>query len=226
MVAGGALNMKSRKPTGSTGSFKATVQGDGSVIGAFEKIQLPAQKDAIESFVLEKYVEAINTGHRVIASYVQNPENHFDFTLTAINGSEHFVDLVEFVLPAANGSPYAAVGDWISHKEVADGLVETVNRKSAHYGRAGTTPIHLLVYITHYRFKPSEEAVRLAQHRLNKRRHSWASVQLITLRSQSEVRMRPLFPVDGDPLDGNTPESFQDLRYLMLDAAEFKMDRK
>ncbi|WP_338317553.1 hypothetical protein, partial [Bradyrhizobium ottawaense] len=178
-------------------------------------------KEEIEKFVFGRYAKAMNDRGTILATIVQNDQNHFDFTVTLPDGSKHYIDLVEFVLHARCGSPYMEAGGLISHKEAAEQLLETIRKKSDRYGKPGNTPIDLLVYTTHYRFLPSEPAVRLVQHSLQASPPMMSSVQFLSFRDQDLVRPRMLYPVIGDPLEGHAPESFQDLKYMNFDPANF-----
>ncbi|MHC2277551.1 hypothetical protein ACVME8_004162 [Bradyrhizobium diazoefficiens] len=216
--------MGKKKPTGTTGHFRAAVLPEGQTAGDFVKVQFPHGKEEIEKFVFDRYVQAMNSGGSpLLTNITQNPENHFDFTVTIPDGSEHYFDLAEFVLKARNGSPYAEVGGLISHRDVADQLLTLVRNKSDHYAKPGAIPIGLLVYVTHYRFSPSEEAIRLVQHGLKTSPPIMQTVQFVTFRSQDVVHPRMLHPVDGDPLEGHAPETFQDRMYMKLDPSAFEL---
>jgi hypothetical protein len=93
-------------------------------------------------------------------------------------------------------------------------ICDSVMRKSDHYGRPGANPIHLLMYITHWRFWPVEIVIRLVQYFLNKRRPIMENVFLVLPLDASTGTARLLFP-SCDPLEGHDPSEFEQYEYLL-----------
>jgi hypothetical protein len=139
-----------KKPTGNIGPFSVVSTPTG-VVRTWNKVRFPADKESIERLIIEMWANAMaNAGGRTF-KIVPNKQNDFDFTLV-LPGGTISMDLVEFIYRDGQGKPYDSDQIKIHSFEYAKQLAATVMEKSAHYGGKSTQPIHLLVYITHWRF--------------------------------------------------------------------------
>src|SRR5262249_36557083 len=93
-------------------------------------------------------------------------------------------------------------------------------KKSQKYVGTRDRPIDLLVYITHWRFLSSEEAIRLVQHRLQSCTLSLGYVFLMEPRAADDVSLRLLSPPPEDSLEGATPVDLQGHWWLNLDPSK------
>jgi hypothetical protein len=202
-----------KKPTGNIGPFSATSTPTG-VTGAWKKIEFPKDKESIETLIVDMWASATRSAGAKIYEISQNKQNDFDFTLVLPGGTVS-MDLVEFIYRDGQGKPYD--GDQIEIKsfDYATQLVATVMRKSAHYGNAGAQPIHLLVYITHWRFWSNEVPIRLAQHFLSEIPPIFENVFFIEPFDGKEGNVRVLYP-SRNPMEGHSPEEFKDHFSLTL----------
>jgi hypothetical protein len=209
-----------KKPTGNIGPFSATSTPNG-VTGAWKKIEFPKDKESIEKLVVEMWASATRSAGATIYEIIQNRQNDFDFTLVLPGGTVS-MDLVEFIYRDGQGKPYD--GDQIEIKsfDYAEQLVATVMGKSAHYGKVGAQPIHLLVYITHWRFWSNEVAIRLAQYFLSEIPPIFENVFFIEPFDAKEGNARVLYP-SRSPMEGHSPEEFKDHFSLTLNPGNWEV---
>src|ERR1700719_4826933 len=154
--------MAPNKPTGMVGPLTIRATSDGSS-GGWNKIEFPNNKEGIEKLMVEMWASAIRKAGGSIIEIIQNKEDDFDFTLVLPGGTVS-LDLVELIYSDGQNKPYEGDGIEIKVHEYAEQIFNLVMKKSGRYGSAGTRPIHLLVYITHWRFWTSEIVIRLAQY--------------------------------------------------------------
>jgi hypothetical protein len=132
------------------------------------------------------------------------------------------MDLVELLYRDKEGKPYENNDIEIRIFDFAEQIRDTVMRKSQHYGKAGDTPIHLLLYVTHWRFWPSETVIHLVQHFLNQSPPIMEYVFLVLPLTATEGTARVLYP-SRDPLEGHAPEDFREAKYLVLDPSKARI---
>lgn len=109
-----------------------------------------------------------------IDTFVQNAENDDDFTVATPDGVRD-LELTEL---APLRGPYESAATRRTHGEAADMIVDAVMKKAAKRPAATTTPLVLLVYVTHFAFNPSPTAIRLACHYLGSKPHPFERVFL------------------------------------------------
>jgi hypothetical protein len=206
-----------KKPTGNVGPVVAKAGSDG-VTGGWEKIEFPDDKDSIERLMFDLWATETRKGGGNILKATKNALDDFDFTLELPGGRVH-MDLVELFYRDEEGRPYENDNIEIRIYDYAEQIRDTVIKKSQHYGKVGDTPIHLLLYITHWRFWPSEPVIRLAQHFLNKSPPIIENVFLVLPLTATEGTARVLYP-SSDPLEGRNPEEFKDATYLVPDLSK------
>jgi hypothetical protein len=183
---------KPKKPTGFIGPLSVTFGPTGG-IGRRDKVKFPTDKESIEQLVVEMWASAMRRAGAMIFEIIRNKPNDRDFTLV-LPGDKVSMDLVEFIHRDGEGKPYDGDRIRIQSFDYAKQLVATVMKKSAHYGRAGTQPIHLLVYITHWRFWSNEVAIRLAQHFLQESPSIFENVFFVEPFDRNEGNAHVLYP--------------------------------
>jgi len=202
-----------KKPTGSIGPFSVTSTPSGAV-GAWNKVEFPKEKESIEKLVVEVWSSAMRSAGGTILEVIPNKQNDFDFTLV-LPGGKVSMDLVEFIYRDGQGKPYDGDQITIQSFDYAKQLVATVMEKSAHYGNPGTQPIHLLVYITHWRFWSNEVAIRLTQHFLGESLPIFENVFFTEPFDARRGNARVLYP-SKNPMEGHQPEEFKEHFTLTL----------
>ena len=141
-----------------------------------------------------------------VINATKNPENDFDFTLE-LPGGNISLDLTEIIYSDAEGRPYEGENMRIESYKYAEQIRDAVMAKSTHYGRGGTQPIHLLTYITHWRFQAHEVVIRLVQHMLQQSRPIMENVFFLTPLDNKSAVLRVLYP-SANPLEGHDLNSF------------------
>jgi hypothetical protein len=180
--------MMRRKPTGKIGPVSVTARPTGPTM-KWSAIEFPPDKERVEQIALDLFVAA---GKKIGFSFREinrNAENHFDYTIE-LPGGRIFLDLAEVLYVDQAGQPYVSREKKIMTYRYAEQIYTTVMKKSDHYGRANTTPIHLLTYITHWRFQPNEIAIRLAQHFLQQTPPVMENVFLLLPLDGNEAELR------------------------------------
>jgi hypothetical protein len=209
-----------RKPTGNIGPFRVT-NAPGGPTAEWLKIQFSTQKEEIEKFFLDLFVSEMGKGGARILKAEKNPENDFDFTLELPNGKVS-LDLMEIIYRDAQGRPYEGDNIRIESYKYAEQIRDAVMAKSVHYGKAGTQPIHLLTYITHWRFQENEVVMRLVQHMLQQSRPIMENVFFLSPFDDKSGALCVLYP-SVNPLEGHDPNTFKNRWYLTLNPARWEL---
>lgn len=196
-----------KKPTGSIGPISVTATPTGA-LGTWNKVAFPKDKESIEQLMVDIWARAAGNAGATIFEIIPNKQDDFDFTLV-LSGGKVSMDLVEFIYRDGQGKPYDGDQIKIQSFDYAKQLVATVKEKSAHYGKAGTQPVHLLVYITHWRFWSNEVAIRLAQHFLSQSPPIFENVLFVEPFDASEGNARVLYP-SRNPMEGHKPDEFKE----------------
>jgi hypothetical protein len=181
----------------------------------WEKVQFPKSKDEIELFVMQRFVAAGRDAGFEFLAVEQNPENHFDFSLT-LPGGAVYMDLMELIYRDDGAPPFDSNNGWVLSSEFAGQIVAKILDKSSRYQSRSGTPIHLLTYATHWRFVPAETVIRLVQHGLSEANHVFENVFFFDPEIDEKEGLRVLCPSE-QPLEGHDPREFGDHKYLPLD---------
>ncbi|HUK10765.1 MAG TPA: hypothetical protein VLX09_23035 [Stellaceae bacterium] len=208
-----------KKPTGRVGPIQVTIT-EGRADLRWENVKFPTEKKDIEQLVVNQFMAAMSrTGAQIKAS--QNSEDDLDFTLILPGGKIKLELREAFYGTGANSPPYDSRDMRIKSFSYAEQIVAAVRDKS-HYGTA--MPIHLLLYITHWRFLPSETTIRLAQYLLQQARPMFENVFFLSPIDPGQADLRVLYP-SNNPLQGKKPEEFRDQWYLNLDPANWQLQQ-
>jgi hypothetical protein len=73
------------------------------------------------------------------------------------------------------------------------------------------------MYITHWRFHPSESVLLVAKHQLQGIEHPFENVFFMTPHDDEHVELRVLWPIDTRCFDGCDIEALKNSSYLVLD---------
>ena len=213
--------MSHRKPTGDIGPVGVRV-GQEAVKFGWDRIRFTSAKDEIELFVVQKFIDAgLKAGFSFI-NVEQNKENHFDFTLV-LPGGVVYMDLVELIYADEVGNPYTSNNITIMTRDYALQIYETIGKKSKKYSNSGSTPIHLLTYITHWRFLPSEAVIRLVQYMLRGKGMIFEIIFFLAPTNNDHADLRIFFPsLDENFVDFDASE-LDNHFYLNLNPAKFEL---
>lgn len=168
----------------------------------FIRIPFPETKSEIEALIVRQFLAfwKKETGQEIRAT--QNPENDIDFTLH-LPGGDVLLELTEIVFPnPIGGPPHTHAETFMTAGEFADRALETIQNKT--YTRDGISK-HLLCYITHWSFSPSDMAIRLVQHALKGITHPFENIFFLRPLDADECVTRCLFPVPDEVFRGFDP---------------------
>lgn len=190
---------------------------DGSSL-SFEAIDFPKGKEEIEEYVLTQFKTKIEERGGKITFTKKNNENSFDFTVGTPNG-DIFLELTEFVRLIPKASPYSANGTQVINiYEDAFRLFSTIKSKMTRYSSNSQTPIHLLVYVTHWAFVIDKITLTIVAHWIQKELpHPFEAVFLYIPLSQKDGDLIQLFP--SKKIDGFDPEKYRDTELIIPDPA-------
>jgi hypothetical protein len=216
----GRAALSPNKPTGQIGPFRIT-GGPNRPVGDWSKIQFSTKKEEIEQFILNLFLAEMRKNDASIIAAKKNPENDFDFTLE-LPGGRVSLDLTEIIYRDAEGRPYAGDNIRIQSYTYAEQIRDAVMAKSAHYAGISGQPIHLLTYITHWRFHAHEVVIRLVQHMLQQSRPIMENVFFLSPLDETAATLRVLYP-SANPLGGYELDRLKDDWYLTLNPANWEL---
>jgi hypothetical protein len=183
-----------RKPRGINGPVRITAGGPPP---EFMPNSLPATKAGIEKVMVDGARSAqralsINTWN-LAGETKQLEEDSFDFELSTTKGTEH-LDLVEFAPLAKYKGSYENVPNKHNVGELTDALWSLIKQKSKHYGLARRGKVHLLIYITDFRFFPSDPVFTLLELYCQRKSHGFLSVAFYSPIDMESGVFRQLYP--------------------------------
>ena len=168
--------MSRRKPRGISGMVRLT--------GGVEKAEfipdgLPAAKDAIEKEICAGAARSMrfhgwNTWP-LESEPRQLAENDFDFAFVT-TGDPEYLDLAEVAPLKGVRGGYEGVPTTFARGKLVDAILRLVEKKDLHYAGRRRSKVHLLLYITDFRFLVSEGVVMLLKVALRRQRHGFASI--------------------------------------------------
>lgn len=190
MTKKGSRTKDRRKPTGSVGHI--SVDADSA---SFVTVRFPDSKADIERYILDRAIATAKSEQRNLYSLLepptQNSESDFDFTLRTRKGIA-FLDLMEFA-PLFGGG-YLTAPTSFRPWEYAERLFRQLLRKSNKYGIAQRAPVHLLTYVTDWRFH-SPEVLGLVALWLGRERHCFATIFHYVPFEQYDGELTELYPL-------------------------------
>jgi hypothetical protein len=199
---------KPNKPTGETGPTLISF-GPQGVKSEFQQLAFPKQKEAVEALIIQGFLRtagALLPFH--IESCTPNQQDDFDFSLTTSAGPKN-VELAEVALLDNQTPSYRAAPASYKPYDFAQRVLDLILSKSAHYAQRPPTGLHLLLYITHWAFIPSESALKLLQFWTLKRAHGFEGVYWYApIASQDGIPFL-IYPTPSEQWSTFDPESFR-----------------
>lgn len=212
--------MPPRKPTGQIGATKLEIS-DGAPVAHWDKIVFPSEKEDIEKKIVGYfYREMLRQGYSILEAN-QNKESYIDYSLSLPSGKVD-LELRELLYRDDEDKPYDSRQIKIMTLSYAQQIYDAVHKKSKHYQQTSAVPIHLLMYVTHWRFVPHEAVIRIAQHLLAETPPIFENVFLLLPFDETEAMVRVLYP-STNPMEGKRIEDFADEWYLNLDPANAQL---
>ncbi len=165
--------MPHRKPRGLNGVVRI---GMGSLPPEFLPMVLPDEKPSIEKRIAQgahRELQRIGSSIWPANAYLHPAcEASWDFELRELEAKSlcGFVELAEIAPRELMHSGYEGAPACHRVGEFADAIMALIDAKSAHYGIRGKSNLHLLLYVTHFAFKPNEAVWHCVRHELSRNR--------------------------------------------------------
>ena len=189
--------MTRRKPRGVNGVTKLT---SGQPEPEFIPTTLPDGKAEIERTICRAAFRSLSeNGWKAWPVGVeprQLPENDFDFVFDSDLNPE-YLDLAEVAPLAGVRGGYEGAPTTFPRGKLVDAILRLVADKGAHYGRDRRARVHLLLYITDFRFLVSDGVVALLKASLRREHFGFASVSYIAQMDPESGLLHVLYPAPG-----------------------------
>lgn len=205
-----------------------TAQPDGTARHSFEKIDFPKEKDAVEVLMVSDFISSMdnlmsqNGMKWFMSEPIQNSENDFDFTVTLPDGSKAWLELME-IAPLKLFGGYNKVPGKYKPYDLAKIITAMIMKKAVRYSGSIGRELHLLTYITHWGFTPSESLINLVRVFLDREKHPFAGVYLYSPFEPGGGSGRVLAPIDAKLRAGFNPEEYKDNTVINLDPTKFQL---
>jgi hypothetical protein len=164
-----------KKPTGETGPVLMSA-GPRGADAEFQQLAFPTKKEDIEALIMRGFIRAAETFLPFrVQSYAPNKQADFDFDLLTSAGPKS-AELAEVAFLKDVGGSYRAAPPSYKPYDFAQNVLNLILRKSTHYGGRPPAGLHLLLYITHWAFIPSQSTLSLLQFWALKRPHGFEGI--------------------------------------------------
>lgn len=213
-----------KKPTGTQGHSRITVDGDGAS-HTFEKVDLGSTKVEIEQSIVGIFRKAFERVGAMIYSVQQNAENDLDFILQTPGGSI-YLELTEFVPRTEKGSPFDGPNRMQTMGETADRLLATIRKKAGRYVKGGKIPIHLIVYPTDFRVNVPNEVLALVQIGLSQTQSPFENIFWVEPSPAEMRQLRVLFPANVSRYPDSDVATVRARKYFLLDPSKMELREK
>jgi hypothetical protein len=165
--------------------------------------QLPVSKEEIEREICSGALKAMRfhgwTAWPLGIEPRQNELDDFDFSFELGSGRE-YLDLAEVAPLEGVRGGYEGVPTTFPRRKLTDEILRLVERKGTHYGRSRRSTVHLLLYITDFRFLVSEGVVTLSKWYLRSNHFGFKSICYYAPIDSEAGWLRVLYPApDGVP---------------------------
>lgn len=217
------------KPTGMIGPNKITVASDGAVEHAFQPVPFSTKKEEVEVLIANDFIASMTQlmtaqgGTRwFMSNPVQNAENDFDFTITLPDGMLAWLELME-IAPLHLFGDHQHVPAKYKPFDFAKIIVGMIMKKAVHYPAASARELHLLTYITHWGFIPSESLIHLVRAFLIEEKHPFAGIYLYAPFEAGHGHGRVIAPVDPKQYAFFNPNELKENEVINLNPAKWQL---
>lgn len=207
--------MAPRKRTGQIGPTAAT-WGPGGANLEWKKIKFSSDKTEIEDKIVSMFQANMAKSGLNLPPITRNSEYGFDYTVGTFN-SKTDLELTEFIYSVGKGKgdPFAVEHGRINGYDFARRVCWQVTKKSKRYGKRSSSDRVLLIYITEWKFDPSETTIRLIQQMLIDMRPNFGMIVFLQPFDEADCTIRILYPSDN-PLEGRSLEEFRDHHFYNI----------
>ena len=179
----------------------------------FQRLEFPRTKDQIEKLIVTNFMRLAPLTHVFPfpnCRVEQNPESDLDFTLKCADNKTRKLELMEVApLEHLRGS-YGAAPTSYKPYEFAQYILEKALQKSRKYGSSSGTELHLLIYITDWRFILSESVTALLQYWTLTIAHNFAGIYVYMPITSSEGIPQLIFPTPRQHWKSFSPDALKD----------------
>ncbi|MBT8515474.1 hypothetical protein G6727_08415 [Polynucleobacter paneuropaeus] len=163
-----------KKPSGINGVVSLSLR----VGPEFQKIILPNEKSKLEAIIFDSALKVAEGMHppfyNLSGKPIANLENNFDYSLPIAGGVE-YLDLAEITLGMESGGYIKAPSSHLVG-DLVDAVWKVIQKKEDKYGDARRAVVHLLLYVTDWKFLLSPSCIRLLAFYCAKRKHEFKSI--------------------------------------------------
>ena len=202
--------------------------GLGPASAEWQRIPIPEGKADIEKLYAQQFVAAFNRDlplrSLVINDVRQNPENSLDFTLSTPDGDK-WLELMEIAPFEYFGVPPDQAPNEYKPYDLAECLLKKIMTKSRKYRSAGPGNLFLLLYLTDWRFVPSETLIALLQYWCCRRKDSFEAIFLYMPFTATEGRLALIEPKPTEFWKAFDPELYRHNVTTNLDPSKWKISR-
>lgn len=189
--------------------------GPKGAVGTHVPLGLGATKTEIEDSVVRLFLDWAERSFGIRPTAARNAENDLDYDLK-LPGGDVSLELTEFVLPGAPGSsPYERDSGGIQIGDLVDGVLASVRNKEVKYNFS--TPVHLLVYSTHFQFMAVDPLVACLQSDLGISGCKFEQVFFLSPFDATHDEVRVLYPVVSELYEELDIESVRRREYFAFD---------
>lgn len=205
--------MKRRiKPTGNIS--QARINNDG-----FEtkSIAFPESKEEIEIFFAEQYISAVNSQGIDISLVSLNETDDLDFKCI-IDGAAGYIELTEVALLGRSG--YDEDKSSYNIYEFAKYVRAQINKKAYKYKGSTSRPIVLLLYITDWKFSPSNQIIELLEFWLRDGKHGLVKIGWYRPLVDGHGSLYPIYPSTRRNWSGFSPGKLRNMSIAIADVTK------
>ena len=213
-----------KKPSGDIGPLRLSASERDTPL--WRKIPFSDRKDGQEALVGRLFASSLSAEDGVPRSVLPQPEYGHDLLLVEGDNEKRDLQLMEVILPLStgkSGKPYEDCEEKINVGRLADKIISGIRRKR--YGKS-ITPLYLILYITHWRFRPNDRVLSLVVRYLENEQHAFDRIYFVSPFDADHATVLRLFPNAGGQfeVDRLTPsDQIRRRTYFNANPASFSL---
>lgn len=217
------MSNRDKRRRGEIGPIKVTDSPTGASAD-WQKIELPERKPEVEQHFANRFAATYNSdpllSGLVIRGLQQNPEDALDFTLFTSAGDK-WLELMEIAPFEFFGLPPDQAPNEHKPYDLAQFVHKKMMQKSRKYRSARPGNLFLLLYLTDWRFLPSETAITLLQYWCNRKDHSFEAIFFYMPFTATEGHLKLIAPTPADYWKQFDPEVYRENKTINLDPSKW-----
>lgn len=212
-----------KKPSGTLGPLRVSASV-GQASAEHRKVAWPSDQKDVEQKILDLFVRQFE---RIGAKFLRIEDGgtkDLDFLVT-LPGGQAYIELMEVVMPDPPSIPFQTGQQWHEPLTYARSIFKTVEEKKIQkYGFSHKIPIHLLLYITHEQYAPTEAAIHALRHYFTVNKHPFEYVSFLIPLATDACDLRVIFNIDF-AFEVPPLEMIAGRRWLSLPASGFSIKK-